>query len=137
MMRFLDQSLVDDATIGWVHQATLLILDKEALRDPFVHDHESDLGFRFCLVVKLVDCLLELGNLLSEADITLSVTESISVDHKVGRELPFVLGSKDFDGLFDGCLHLSLHDLLSLLLHEVLRVVLTHLLVGGGSETDD
>ena len=72
--RSLDESLVDDATIGWVDQATALILDKEALCDPLVHDNESDLGLRFCLVVELVNCLLELRNLLGKAEITLSIT---------------------------------------------------------------
>ena len=135
--RSLDQSLVDNATIGWVDQATILVFDKEALCDPLVHDDESDLGLCFCLVVELENSFLELGNLLGEADITLSITESISVDHKVGWVLPLVLGCKDFDGLLDGVFHRSLHDLLSLLLHEVLRVVLTHLLVGGSGETND
>ena len=116
----LDESLVDDATIGWVHQATILVFDKEALCDPLVHDDKIDRRLCFCLVVELVDCLLELGNLLGEADITLSVTKSISVDHKVGWELPFVLRSKDFDGFLDCILHRSLDDLLSLLLHQVL-----------------
>ena len=41
--RSLDESLVDDAPIGWVHQAAILVFDKEALRDPLVHDNESDL----------------------------------------------------------------------------------------------
>ena len=62
--RSLNESLVDDATVGRVDQATVRVLDKEALCDPLVHDNEIDLGLFRCLVVELVDSLLELGNLL-------------------------------------------------------------------------
>ena len=41
--RSLDKSFVDDATVGWVDQATVLVLDEEALCDPLVHDNQSDL----------------------------------------------------------------------------------------------
>lgn len=47
-----------------------------------------------------------------------------------------VLG-EDFDGLFETFFHLSLDNLLTLPLNNVLAVVLAHLLIGACSKTND
>ena len=44
---------------------------------------------------------------------------------------------EDFDGLLERLLHLTLHDLLTLPLNDMLRVVLAHLLVRAGSKAND
>ena len=84
--RSLDESFINDAAIWWIHEAAILVLDKEALCDPLVHNNKSDLRC-LSLVVKLIDRLLELRDLLGKADITLSVTKTISINNKVGREI--------------------------------------------------
>ena len=61
--------------------------------------------------------------------ITLSITDPVSVDDEVGRELTVVVFGEGFDRLFDGILHVVLNDLLTFLLDEVVTVVLTHVLV--------
>lgn len=61
--------------------------------------------------------------------ITLSITDTVSVDDEVGRELTVVVFGEGFDRLFDGILHVVLNDLLTFLLDEVVTVVLTHVLV--------
>ena len=97
----------------------MLVLDEEALGDSLVHDYE---GHRRSLssVVELVDGLLELRNFLGKADVTLSITQTISVDDEVGWEVLLMLGGKDFDCGLDGVFHLTLDNLLTLLLHQVL-----------------
>ena len=44
--------------------------------------------------------------------------------------------SEDLNGFLEGLLHLRLHNLLTLSLHKVLRIVLAHLLVSTRSEAD-
>lgn len=115
---FLDQSLVNDATVGWVHEATTLVLDKEALCDSLVDDNERDLRRSSSLVlVHVADGSLELWDLFCEANVSLGVSKSISVDEEVGWEFSLVLGGKDVDGVLDGVDHIFLNDLLALLLH--------------------
>ena len=41
-IRLLDESPVNDAARGRIHQLAILILDKETLRDTLVHDNQSD-----------------------------------------------------------------------------------------------
>ena len=54
----------------------------------------------------------------------------------MSRVVPVVALGEDLDGFLQGLLHARLHDLLTLSLHDVLRVVLAHLLVGGGCEAN-
>ena len=134
--RLLNESTVDDAAIGRIHETALLVFHEEALGDPLVHDDQCDLWVLH-LVVELVDSLLELRNLPAEAEVTLCITQAISIDDEVGRVVSTVLRSKDFNGILDAFLHLSLDDLLSFLLDNELRVVLAHLSIGRSSNADD
>lgn len=59
----------------------------------------------------------------------MSITDTVSVDDEVGRELTVVVFGEGFDRFFDGILHVVLNDLLTFLLDEVVTVVLTHFLV--------
>lgn len=97
----LDQSFVNDATGGRVGHPTITVLDKEALDDSLVDNDNSNLRLCLSSVVKLLDGLLELGDLRVEHLLTLSITDTVSVDHKVGGELVAIVLGKDFDGRLD------------------------------------
>ena len=52
----------------------------------------------------------------------------------MGRELPVVMPGEDFNRFLDALFHLSFDDFLALPLYNILRVVLTELLVDRGGE---
>lgn len=133
----LNQALVNDAARGRVGHPAVGVLNEESLNNPLVDNDHRDLGLLLRCVVQLLDSLLELGDLGVKDLFALSITDTISVDHKVGWELVLVVLSEDLDGRLDGLLHLVLHDLLALLLDQVVRVVLTHILVRRSRETND
>lgn len=114
----------------------MLVKHEEALSDPLVHDDECDLWVLH-LVVELIDGLLELWNLFRKAEVTLSITQTISIDDEISRVFSSVLRSKDLNGILDRIFHLRLDDLLSFLLDDELRVVLTHLDVCGSCKAND
>ena len=115
----------------------MLVKHEEALSDPLVHDDECDLWVRSRLVVELIDGLLELWDLFRKAEVALSITQTISIDDEVSWVFSGVLLSKDLDGILDRIFHLSLDDLLSFLLDDELRVVLTHLDICGSCKAND
>ena len=39
LARSFDKTTIDDAAIGWVHQATILVLNEKALRDSLIHNN--------------------------------------------------------------------------------------------------
>ena len=96
--------------------------------DSFIDNNECQRR-GLCLVVVLVDGCSELRNLLFETDVSLRISETISVDDEVSGVLAIVIACKAFNGILEGLLHLSMHDLLTLLLDDELRVVLAHLFV--------
>lgn len=132
-----NKTLVDDTTRGRVNEITSIILDEEPLRDSLVHDDDNDLGFLGNLVVQKIDRSFELRNLGSKDLVTLSITNTISVDHERCGKLILVMGCESLDRFTDRFLHVVLDNLLTLLLNQVVAVVLTHLLVGRGGETDN
>ena len=71
----------------------------------------------------------ELGNFLFETDVSLRISETISVDDEVSGVFTIVIACETFNGILQGLLHLGMHDLLTLLLDDELRVVLAHLFV--------
>ena len=71
----------------------------------------------------------ELGNFFFETDVSLRISETISVDDEVSGVFTIVVACKTFNGILQGLLHLGMHDLLTLLLDDELRVVLAHLFV--------
>lgn len=115
---------------------TTAILDEEALSDALVDDDEGDLGLLSHLVVHFRERISELLDLLLDHLKSLSITDTITVDDEVGGELAIMLSCKDFNSFLERVLHFCLNNLLTLPLDDVLRVVLTHLLVGTGSEAD-
>ena len=96
------------------------ILDEEALSDALVYNNKSDLWLLAHLVVQLGEGLTELLELAIDDLIAHGITHTISVDDKVGWELPVVVLSEDLDCLLQGLLHLRLHNLLALPLDDVL-----------------
>ena len=115
---------------------TTAVLDEEALSDALVDDDEGDLRLLSRLVVHLRERISELLDLLLDHLKSLSIADSITVDDEVGGELAIMLSSKDFDSFLERVLHFSLNNLLTLPLDDVLRIVLTHLLVCAGGEAD-
>ena len=107
-----------------------MIFDEEPLRDPLV-DHDNSDGWLGCgRVVQLLNSLLKLRYLSLEDLVSHSIADTISVDYEVCRELTVVVAGEDLDCIFYGIFHLILHDLLTLLLNQEVRVVLTKLFVG-------
>ena len=133
----LNKTLVNDTARGWVHQVALVVLDEEALSDALVDNNESDLGHLTNFVVHFFEGLTELNDLLLDDLLLLSITDSITVDDVVSGEHAVMERRKDFDGLLERLFHLVLDDLLTLLLDNVFRVVLAHLLVCAGCKTND
>lgn len=127
---------VDDAAGGWVMLFTVLAHHKEALTDSLVDDDNSDLRLLGSLVRDVVDGSLELGNLVLENLQALSITNTVTVDHVAVREVSIVVHREGLDSFLQVALHLILHDLLALLLHDEVAVVLTHLLVDRGRESN-
>lgn len=131
----LDKLLVDDAATGWVNEA-FAFLNEEALSDTFVHDHDRDGGRLGYLVVQVGDDLLQLRDLVLENLFAHRVADAITIDDEVGG-LVALLHFKGGDGTSDERHHFILDDFLSLLLDNVVREVLAHVLVGGSSEADN
>ena len=78
----------------------------------------------------------ELGNFFFETDVSLRISETISVDDEVSGVFTIVIACKTFNGILQGLLHLGMHDLLTLLLDDELRVVLAHLFVVRSCKAD-
>lgn len=133
----IDEALVDDAAGGWVRWLAVLVLHKEALRDPLVHDDYGDFWFLVLVAVNLLDRALKLGNLARQNLASLSIGHTIPVDDEVSWELAIIPIGKSQDSLLEGVPHAVLDNLLTLLLDQVLRVVLGHLLVDARREANN
>jgi hypothetical protein len=125
----LNQSLVDDAPRRWVSELTSFVLHEESLSDPLIDDNNSDMRFAGCLVVQLVDCTFELRDFSGQNLVAHGISNTVAEDHEVGWELLLVEVGEHVDRIFQCLLHAFLHDFLPLLLNDVLRIVLAHLLV--------
>lgn len=132
-----DKVTVDDATTGRVVEAVVAIHDKEVLDDALVDNHKSNLGLDSCLVVHLIAGLGELSDLGVNDLLALSGTDTVTVDDDVSWEVVLVVLGKLFNAFLECSLHLGGHNFLTLLLHEEVRIVLTHLFVVRGDEADD
>jgi len=78
---------------------------------------------------------MELADFSLENLVTLLLANSISVDNEVRRH-DSLLTFEHQDSLLNQVFHLVFHKLLTLGLHDVVRIVLTHGLVSAGSESD-
>lgn len=138
LIAVLDKPTIDDTARRRVDElTTALILDEEALGDALVYDNKADLRRLSSFIVQLTEGLTELFDLLSDDLLTLGITDTITVDDQMGREHAVVVLGKDLNRLLQTFFHLSLDDFLALRLHNVLRVVLTHLFVSTGGKADD
>lgn len=132
------KATVNDAAAGRVHRpASLLVHHEEALIDPFVDENHSNLWLCGHLVVESLDCLLELLDFESKNLLTLGITNTVTVDDQVCGELTLVVFSEALKSLLEFFLELVFDNFLALLLDNVVRVVLGHVFVDRGRETDN
>lgn len=130
-------SSVNQASRRRILKSSALILNKESLSDALVHNDNSDERLLGSFVVGLSDSILELGYLSLENLTSHSITDSVSVDDEVTRKLALLL-LESIECTLDGALEvLVVNYLLAFLLYHLLRVVLTHLTVDGGTEAND
>jgi hypothetical protein len=133
----LDKTFIDDTATRRIWETTLRISHKEALRYSFVDHNHSDLWFFSCLVVQLDDGFFELRNLSRKNLVALSITDTVSVDHEVSRELVVVVLREWLDRLLYRLHHVFLHYLLTFFLNKIVTIVLTHVFVNTCRETDN
>jgi hypothetical protein len=124
----LDHARVNQRPRRRVLKAPLSVLDEETLSDALVHNDDSDEGLLLGRVVGLIDGLPELVDLLLEDLFPHGITHSVSVDDEVLWIITMSLleaPKRTLDGVFQ----LLVDNLLSLALHDALRVVLAARLV--------
>jgi hypothetical protein len=131
------QLLVDDTSAGGILRSTLAVEHEETLADALVHNNDSNLRLRRCLVVQVTNSLLELGNLDAQYLVALSISNTVTVNDKVCGELSFVVNRKGLYGSLDRINHLLLDDLLTLGLNKVITEVLAQVGVDTCREADD
>ena len=123
------QTFVDDATWWRIMQLASAVLNKETLRNSFVHYHHSYFWLSCNLVVQKIYCCLKLRNLARQYLIALSITYTVSKDYEVSWKLILMVFSKWLDCLTYRLLHVVLNNLLTFLLDQEIAVVLAHLLI--------
>jgi len=133
----LDEPFVDYAATRRVGQHAAVVAHEEPLVNPFVNDYQGQFWSLGILCVELLNGFLELGNFDANDSITLGVTHTISVDHKVRRHLSAVLFLESIDSKLQGVLQFLVDNLLASLLHEIVRIILSEVRVGRGGETHD
>jgi hypothetical protein len=131
------QLLVDDATAGGILGSTLAVEHKETLVDALVHNNDSNFRLRRCLVVQVTNGLLELRNLDAQNLVTLSISNSVTVDDEVSGKLSFVINCKSLDSTLYRINHLLLDNLLTLGLNQVITKVLAQVGVDTCREAND
>jgi len=134
-----NQVLINDTTGGGILDLTRLrIKHKESLRNSLIYDDHSNLWHLKCLIlIDSPNSILELGDFLLEDLFTLCITDTVSVEYKVGWRSLLVADSEGLNRLNNRIFHVGKNNFLSLLLNEVLTEVLTHLWVDTGTETND
>lgn len=126
----LRKATVDDATTGWVHgSASLVVHHEESLVDSFVNKNNSDGWLVGHLVVQSLNSLLELLDFELENLLALGITNTVAVDDQVCGELALVVLCEALQGFLEAFLQFVLHHFFALLLNDVVRVVLRHVLV--------
>ena len=130
-----NQVFVNDAAAWWVFQTTFLILNKESLGNSFVDYDNCDFRSHVKFVVRWIDSLLKLCNLFWQDLVALSVTNTISVYDEICWKLLFMIRGKCLNCLQDWSFHVSLDNLLSFLLNEMIAIILTHFLIDASWET--
>ena len=134
----LHQMLVDKTAWRGVWQVTIAILDKEPLRDSFVHNDDSNLRVGQCFVhVNSLYSIFKLGYFVLKHLVSLCITNTVSVDHNVRRPLVLVVLLESFDCSNDRLAHVDCNNLLALFLNKVLAVVLGHFFVDACREANN
>ena len=129
----LGKTTINDATRRRVHRLFPIIKHEEALVDALVHEHHCHLRLHGSLVGhELFNRLLELGQLELNDLVTLGITNTVTVDDEVCGEHATVVLSENFHGIVETVVKAVFHHLVALLLDNVVRIVLTHVLVDGG-----
>lgn len=128
--------VVNQAPRRWVLNGSIFTLNKEPLSDSLVDDDNSDVRLLLGEVVGLMDSLSDLSDLLLEDLSSHGITNTISVDNEVIREISMAL-SKATHCSLKSLLKLLVDYLLASLLTDLLRIVLTQLLVDRSTETDN
>jgi len=122
-----DKFLINNAPRRRVYQA-LAFLHKEPLCNSFVDHYDSNRWWLRNTVVQVFDYWVQLRDLILEHLFAHGITNTISVDNKVGG-LASLLHFKRINSSPNQRHHLILHNFLSLLLHYIVREVLTHMLI--------
>jgi len=120
---------IDNAAAGRVLRLTLAIDNEESLTYPLVDNDDRDFRLDRCLVVNITDRILELRDFYVEHLVALSVSNTVTVNYKVGGEFSLVVLSEGFYGRFNRLNHLFLDYLLALGLDQVITEVLTQIRV--------
>lgn len=125
----LDQLTIDDAAARRVLESVVVVHNEEGLDNPLIDDHEGNLGRTSCLIVQFAEGVLKLSDLLVDDLHALCGTHTITVDDNVSGKGVLVVPLEQINCFFDAFLDLGSDNLLTLLLHNEVRVVLGHLLV--------
>lgn len=133
----LNERLVDNAAGRRVGKSTVRLLDEETLSDALVHDNDSNSRLFSNLVVEISNDRSELGDLVGKDLLSHRITDTISVDDEVSGLRSFMGVLEAMNSFSDEIFHLVLDDFLSLSLHDIIRIVLTHGAVGGSGETNN
>ena len=78
-----------------------MVEHEETLADALVDHNDRDFGLLLCLVVEVLNCLLELGNFLVQNLFALRISHTVSVDDKVGRIFIAVMLGEFLNGQLD------------------------------------
>ena len=80
----LRETTINDTSTWWIHGfASPFIKHEEALVDPLVHENHSNQGLVSNFVVQLLNSFLELLDLELDDLVTLSISNTVSVDYKI------------------------------------------------------
>ena len=131
-----DEITINDTTTWWVLKF-VTIENEEGLDDPLVDNDQGNLGAAGRLVVKVIEGMVELGELPVDNLLSLSSTDTITVNDNVSWQSILVILLEHMDRLLDHFLDRAGHNFLSLLLDYKVRIVLRQLRVDGSCETHD
>ena len=112
------------------------ILDKKSLSDALVDYNERNLWLLTVRIVHFGESLAELFDLFADDLLSHGISDPISKDNEVCRKLTSVMLGKHADGFLEMILHLSLHDLFTFLLDDMLAEVLAEFTIDACGESD-